>query len=171
MGKFEDVGPIREFGSVIERRAILRFFFGTVVLTGLVTLVFVLALMLFLSVQPPSITYILIAITSLVVGIAGTVLAIRAESEAVFVPFLRIAPEDGVKLFRSADPLDDDRFEYHVVLPTDTEGVVIHYRGLGASAESVDLLRATRIGREQAEFDTRDLRELNQPVYAQSISL
>lgn len=170
MGKFEESEPLCEAGNIVERPRILQFFIGTVLLTALILLFTAISLTLFTNLSFPVNPYSAVIVVSPFVGIAGTLLAIRHELEEVFVPYLRVTPEDGRTVLRSPEMIDSENYEYHIILPVNDE-YILRYRGFGPSHEEIQVKGVRQQEATQVDYDKGRFADITRAVYIGSISL
>lgn len=161
---FDDIGPIGTYGEVVEKRQLAHFFFGAMVLSviGVFLLAGLVTLLAGITLGAGGLLVVIMSVSFLSVAI--TVLGIRRESSAVFVPYFRVSPTDGCEVYRSAELLDAEQFEYQVIVSKGSGNRVVRYRGQGETRKHVDINAVRQTTQEQIAYDTTDMVNVTEPV-------
>lgn len=171
MNKFENAGPITAVGEVVEQQEISEFFIGTCLLAAFALVTISVLLQLFFGIRFERAFYPGLIVLSLLVGVIGTVLAIYVSSPAIYVPYLRLDSTAYRTVLRSPEPVTEDEYEYHVILPTENQDIVTRYSGLGDSRQNIHLTNVRSQEWSQIEFDSENFVEISNDVFIEDITV
>jgi hypothetical protein len=161
---FDDIGPIETYGQVVEQRQLVQFFFGVTVLSAIGVFLLAGVFIFVLGIDPGVSVYFVAIPSAFLIGAVSTVLAVRLESSAVFVPYFRVSPTDDCQVYRSTERLDAETFEYQIIVGESTDAVVVRYRGRGESREHISVTAVEKTTMAQIDHDATHLTVVSRPV-------